>query len=231
VYAAAVSTWLVTGANRGIGLELCRQLAARGDQVIATARDPERAGELRVLPVRVESLDVVEQRSVDALGRALEADATGIDVLVNNAGLGGAEPGIVDLDWEAVEQYFRINAIGPMRLVQALLPALRRGRERKIVQLSSNLASIGDNRSGGYYAYRSSKAALNMLNRSLALELEPERFTCVALHPGWLQTDMGGPNAPTPLADGVARFLRVIDGAGPADSGQFLAHDGRELPW
>ena len=226
---ARVSTWLVTGANRGIGLELCRQLAARGDEVIATAREPDSADELRRLDVRVEPLELRDQASADRLARALEGAA--LDVLVNNAGLGGAGPGIGELDWEIIADHFAINAIGPMRVAQALLPALRRGRGRKIAHLSSDLASIGGNQSGGYYGYRSSKAALNMMNRSLAHELRPDGFICLALHPGWLQTDMGGPRAPVPVADGVARVLRVIDTAGPADSGKFVSYSGAELPW
>ncbi|HKE14831.1 MAG TPA: SDR family oxidoreductase [Kofleriaceae bacterium] len=224
-----MSTWLVTGANRGIGLELCRQLAARGDEVIATAREPDGADELRGLGVRVEPLELRDQDSADRLARALEGAA--LDVLVNNAGRGGAGPGIGELDWEIIADHFAVNAIGPMRVAQALLPALRRGRARKIAHLSSDLASIGGNLSGGYYGYRSSKAALNMMNRSLAHELRPEGFICLALHPGWLQTDMGGPRAPVPVADGVARVLRVIDSAGPGDSGKFVSYSGAELPW
>jgi NAD(P)-dependent dehydrogenase (short-subunit alcohol dehydrogenase family) len=224
-----MSTWLVTGANRGIGLELCRQLAARGDEVIATAREPARADELGRLGVRVEALDVGDQTSARRLAAALGDVA--VDVLVNNAGRGGAGPGIDELDWAIVADYFSVNAIGSMRVVQALLPALRRGREKKIVQLSSDLASIGDNRSGGLYAYRASKAALNMFNRTLAHELAPEGFTCLALHPGWLQTDMGGPRAPVPVAEGVARVLGLLDSAGPDDSGKFLNTQGAELAW
>jgi NAD(P)-dependent dehydrogenase (short-subunit alcohol dehydrogenase family) len=224
-----VSTWLVTGANRGIGLELCRQLAARGEQVIGTARAPEEASELAGLGVRVEALEVRDQASVDALRDAVGDGA--IDVLVNSAGHGGAGPGIADLDWDLVAEHFWINALGPMRVVQALLPALKRGRARKIAQLSSDLASITDNHSGGYYGYRSSKAALNMLNRSLAHELRSEGFTCLTMHPGWVQTDMGGPRAPLPVAQSVAGLLRVIDGSGPADSGKFLSHAGIELNW
>jgi NAD(P)-dependent dehydrogenase (short-subunit alcohol dehydrogenase family) len=224
-----MSTWLVTGANRGIGLEMCRQLAARGDDVIATARKPGDASELAQLGVRVEPLEVRDADSVAALARSV-GDAA-IDVLVNNAGRGGAGPGIAVLDWTIVDDYFQVNAIGSMRVTQALLPALRRGRGRKIVQLSTGMASLADNRTGGGYAYRASKAALNMFNRSLAHELLPDGFTCLAINPGWLQTDMGGPRAPLPVAEGVAGVLRVVDGAGPAESGKFLDYKGAEVPW
>lgn len=224
-----MSTWVVTGANRGIGLELCRQLAARGDSVIGTAREPDKASELAGLGVRIQALEVCDQASVDALRDAVGGEP--IDVLVNSAGHGGAGPGIASLDWNLVAEHFWVNAVGPMRVAQALLPALRRGRAKKIAQLSSDLASITDNHSGGYYGYRSSKAALNMLNRSLAHELRPEGFTCLTMHPGWVQTDMGGPRAPLPVAQSVAGLIKVIDASGPADTGKFLSHAGAELNW
>jgi NAD(P)-dependent dehydrogenase (short-subunit alcohol dehydrogenase family) len=224
-----VSVWVVTGANRGIGLELCRQLAARGDQVFATAREPARATELRGLGVKVQALELRDQASVDAFGKAL--DGVAVDVLVNNAGRGGAGPGIDELDWDIVADYFWVNAIGTMRVVQALLPAMRRGRAKKIIQLSTAMASIADNHSGGSYAYRSSKAALNMLNRSLAYELLPEGFTCLAMNPGWVQTDMGGPNARLTVAESVTGMLRVIDRTGPGETGKFVSHAGTELAW
>lgn len=224
-----MATWIITGANRGIGLELCTQLAARGDTVIGTARDPAAASALRALPVAIEALDLRDDASVRALGRRLEDRA--IDVLVNNAGRGGGGPGIAELDWDIVGDYFAVNAIGPMRVTQALLPALRRGERRLVAHLSSNLGSIGDNHSGGSYAYRASKAALNMFNRSLAHELAPEGFTCLVLHPGWVQTDMGGPRATTPVADSVAGLLEVMDGAGPEKTGRFISFRGDQLTW
>jgi NAD(P)-dependent dehydrogenase (short-subunit alcohol dehydrogenase family) len=224
-----MSTWLVTGANRGIGLELCRQLAARGDQVIATARSPERADELGRLGVRVEPLELRDPASVHALAGAL-GDAA-LDVLINNAGRGGAGPGIAELDWDIVTEYFAVNAIGTMRVVQALLPALRRGGAKKIVQLSTRMASLAENQQAGSYAYRASKTALNMMNRSLAHELAGEGFTCLAINPGWVRTDMGGPRAPLPVTESVAGVLRVIDRANPADSGMFLNYQGAEVPW
>ena len=224
-----MGTWLVTGANRGIGLELCRQLAARGDEVIATAREPDRAAELKRLGTRVEALELRDASSVAALARSVGGAA--LDVLVNNAGRGGAGPGIAELDWEIVADYFQVNALGTMRVVQALLHALRRGRSRKIVQLSTGMASLADNRQGGGYAYRASKVALNMFNRSLAHELLPDGFACLAVNPGWVQTDMGGARAPLPVADSVSAMLQLIDRAGPGDSGKFLDYTGAEMAW
>ncbi len=224
-----MSTWLVTGANRGIGLELARQLTARGAQVIGTAREPEAATELRATGARVEVLDVTRPDSVDALGARLRGEA--IDVLVNNAGIGGLGGGVADLTADHLLRYYAVNAVGPLLVVRALLPALRAGGGKKIAHVTSLMGSIGDNGSGGAYGYRASKAALNMLNKSLALELGREGFTCLVLNPGWVQTDMGGRGAPTPVVESVRGLLAVIDGATPADSGRFFNHDGRALPW
>jgi NAD(P)-dependent dehydrogenase (short-subunit alcohol dehydrogenase family) len=222
-------TWLITGANRGLGLELARQLTARGDQVIGTVRDPARAEALRGLGARVEVVDVVDPASVAALAARL--DGVALDVLINNAGIQLHEGGIASLDLDEVARSIATNALAPMRMVQALLPHLRAGSRRLIAHLSSDLASIGDNTTGGYYGYRASKAALNMLNRTLAEELGREAFTCLVLHPGWVQTDMGGPDAPMLAPDSIRGVLAVLDRATAADSGRFLDHHGADLPW
>jgi NAD(P)-dependent dehydrogenase (short-subunit alcohol dehydrogenase family) len=224
-----MSTWLVTGANRGIGLELCRQLRARGDTVIGAVREPDRATALRETGARVEALDVGDPASIDALGARLAGEA--IDGLINNAGIGSFGGGVADLTAEHLARYFAVNATGPILVVRALLPALRAGRGKKIASITSLMGSISDNGSGGAYGYRASKAALNMLNASLALELAREGFTCLVLNPGWVKTDMGGPSAPTVVDASVRGMLAVIDGAGPDVSGRFFNHDGRALPW
>jgi NAD(P)-dependent dehydrogenase (short-subunit alcohol dehydrogenase family) len=203
-----MSTWLVTGASRGIGLEMVRQLAARGDTAIATARRPEAAGALRDLGVKVLPVDVADDASVRGM-RELLGD-TPIDVLVNNAG---------------------INTLGPMRVTQAVLPNLRAGAGKKIAHVTSLMGSIADNSSGGAYAYRASKAALNMFNKNLALELGRDGFICVVLNPGWVKTDLGGEHAPLAVADSVRGLLRVLDDVVAADNGTFINHDGRRLPW
>jgi len=220
---------VVTGANRGLGLELARQLAARGDRVIATARHPESARELKDLDVRVERLDVASPASVAAF-----ADAVGdqpVDLLINNAGKGGMRAAFEEMDWADVADFFAINSIGPMRVTQALLPNLRRGKLKTIASITSRMGSIDDNTSGGAYGYRASKAALNMLNRSLSIDLARDGFTCVVLHPGWVRTDMGGASAPLLPPASVENMLRVIAGLKPSDTGRFLDHEGKPIAW
>ncbi len=225
----AMATWLVTGANRGIGLELCRQIAARGDTVIGTARDPGAAAALRETGARVEALDVTDPASIDALGARLRGEP--LDGLINNAGIGSFGGGVADLTAEHLARYFGVNASAPILVVRALLPSLRAGAGKKIAHVTSLMGSIADNGSGGAYGYRASKAALNMLNASLALELRREGFTCLVLNPGWVKTDMGGPGAPTLVDASVRGLLAVIDRSGPDVSGRFFNHDGRALPW
>ncbi|MBI1207679.1 MAG: SDR family NAD(P)-dependent oxidoreductase [Azospirillum sp.] len=227
-------TVLITGSNRGLGLEFVRQYAAAGWTVVATAREPGRADALRALArggrVTVIPLDVGDAGAVAALAGTTAVPA--LDLLINNAGVYGAEsatPESLDfVDWQRV---LDINTLGPLRVSLALLGRLRAGRGRTVVTITSQMGSIADNRSGGYYAYRSSKAALNAAMRSLALDLRPEGFTVALLHPGWVRTDMGGPAAPMAISDSIAALRRTIDGLTPAKSGKFLNYDGRELPW
>ncbi|HTM19296.1 MAG TPA: SDR family oxidoreductase [Kofleriaceae bacterium] len=225
-----MTTWLVTGASRGIGLEMVRQLHARGDTVIATARKPDAAGALRELRgVRVLPLDVTDTASARHL-RELLGDAP-IDVLVNNAGIGGRGRTIAEVDIDAARNVLEVNTLGPLRVTQALLPNLRAGHAKKLAHITSLMGSIADNGSGGAYAYRASKAALNMVNKNLSLELGPDGFTCVVLNPGWVRTDMGGKQATLPVDESVRGLINVIDHLAPADNGTFINHDGRRLPW
>lgn len=208
---------------------MARQLRARGDDVIATVRDDGKAGALREIGARIEIVDVSEPAAIDALGERLRGDA--IDGLVNNAGIGRFGGAVKDVTSEELHRYVAVNAIGPILVVRALLGCLRAGGAKKIASITSLMGSIADNGSGGAYGYRSSKAALNMLNASLALELKREGFTCLVLNPGWVQTDMGGAQAPTPVDVSVRGLLRVIDGATPEVTGRFFDHDGTSLPW
>ncbi|HSS44670.1 MAG TPA: SDR family oxidoreductase [Thermoanaerobaculia bacterium] len=227
--ARSPAVFVVTGANRGIGLELARQLAIRGDRVIATARDPERARELGSLPVRVERLDLGDIQDVDEFARRLEDQP--VDALINNAAIGQADSGVERLLTDELERAFRVNSIGPLLVARALLPNLRAGRGKRIVSLTSGLGSVSQNESGGWYGYRASKAALNQLIRTLAQELAPEGFTCVVLSPGWVQTSMGGSGATLTPGQSVAGMLRVIDGLSPADNSKFFDYRGKEVPW
>jgi len=222
-------SYLVTGANRGIGLAFARRLSERGDTVIATARHPEKARDLAKLSLRLEQLDVADEKSIMSLARRMEDEP--LDVLINNAAIGEAGPEFGRLSMEELDQAFRVNAIGPVAVTQALLPNLRAGQRRTVVNLSSGLASISENESGGWIAYRASKAALNQLTRTAAGELKKENFICIAICPGWVKTDMGGPGASVSPADSVAAMLEVIDRLEPSDTGRFLDRLGKDIPW
>ncbi len=223
------ATWLITGASRGIGLELTRHVQLRGDAVIATCRDPKSNRELRDLDIAVKKLDVLDGASVQALADSLIE--TPIDVLVNNAGISGGRARLTELDFGKMNECFATNTLGPLRVTAALLPNLRAGERRLVANVTSRMGSIADNTSGGSYAYRTSKAALNMANRSMAHELGADGITCVVFHPGWVQTDMGGANAPLSVEDSVQGLLEVMDGLSTADSGRFLNYNGEEIPW
>jgi NAD(P)-dependent dehydrogenase (short-subunit alcohol dehydrogenase family) len=222
-------TWIVTGGNRGIGLEFVRQLQARGEDVIATARDPEAATELCELGVRVEQLDVADPVSVAGFAALLEGES--VDVLLNNAGAMERAGELGSIDYDTLRRQFDVNTLGPLRMIEAALPALRLGGRKLIATLTSKMGSITDNTSGGSYAYRTSKTALNMVNRSVSVDLAGEGFTCVVLHPGWVQTAMGGENAPLDVAASVTGMLKVLDGADAGHNGRFFNYDGEELPW
>ncbi len=226
---AEQSTVLVTGANRGIGLELAGQLKAAGYSVIGTARKPAGAKDLKALGVRVEQLDVTDAASVAALAQRL--DGVAIDLLINNAGVGGqGVNSIRELDVDAMAATYAVNAMGPMRVTQALLPNLEAGSGRTIVNISSVMASIKNNW-GGAYDYRASKAALNMLNSSLAKELGKQGYISVVLHPGWVKTRMGGESAPVEIEDSAAGLVKVIAGLKDADNGKFYDYQGKPIPW
>lgn len=222
-------TVVLTGANRGLGLEFARQLIARGDQVIATARNIEGARDLRGLGARVEHLDVTDPASVRTFAASLASAP--VDVLINNAGKGGGRESFEQTDWADVAAFFEANSIGAMRVTQALLPNLRRAKRRLVASVTSRMGSIDDNSSGGAYGYRASKVALNMLNKSLSVDLAREGFTCVVLHPGWVRTEMGGATAPLEAAASVTGMLRVLDRVTAADSGRFLDYEGKTIPW
>jgi len=221
---------VITGANRGIGLELTRRYLARGDRVDAAVRNPATAKELESLGgsaegrLRVLACDVSSDESVRALAAAL-GDAA-VDLLINNAGVMGKMQALADLDFADVARTMDTNAFGPLRVTGALLPHLRRGSVRKIVHISSGMGSITDNTSGGAYGYRMSKAALNMGNRSMACDLRGEGFTAIVVNPGWVKTDMGGAGAPTPVEESAQKMLELIDRVGIADTGNFFDYRG-----
>ncbi|HZI11179.1 MAG TPA: SDR family oxidoreductase [Myxococcus sp.] len=227
--------YVITGASRGIGLEFVQQLLKRGDTVEAGVRSQEGAKRLEPLAresggrLRIHALDVEDAASIRAFAADLRASP--VDVLINNAGVYGQACALADVDYADLARTFGINALGPLRVTSALLPALRQGTSRRVAHVSSRMGSIASNTEGGSYAYRMSKAALNAGVRSMSHDLKAEGFVTVMLHPGWVQTDMGGPEAPLPAAASVRGMLRVIDGLGPEHSGRFLDYQGQEVPW
>jgi NAD(P)-dependent dehydrogenase (short-subunit alcohol dehydrogenase family) len=229
-------TVLITGANRGLGFEFARQYLAEGWQVYAACRNPTSASELRQLAedsgerLRILALDVTDPVSVRAA--ATELDGKAIDLLINNAGVGGARGQTIgNIDYQAWAKVLDVNTLGPLRAAEAFVDHVARSERKLIVTLTSGMGSIGDNTTGGSIAYRSSKAAVNMVMRSLAIDLASRGITCVVVNPGWVQTDMGGPNATLTPTESVSRLRRLIESLGPAQSGKFFNHDGREYAW
>lgn len=227
-----MSTVLITGANRGLGLEFARQYAHAGWHVIATCREPGAAEALGDLPgaIEIHPLDVADFAAIDAMAERL--GGRHVDLLLSNAGMYGQDAShLGEIDYAAWEKALRINTLAPLRLAEALRPNLEAGAGRLIAAVSSGLGSIGDVTSGGGYAYRTSKAALNMAYRTLSVDLRAAGIAVVLLHPGWVRTDMGGPNATLAPKDSVARMRKILDAVGIDDSGRFINHDGKDLPW
>ena len=217
-------TVLITGASRGIGREFANQYAADGWRVISTCRDPGQVdGEAH-------ALDVTDAASVAALGQAMAGET--IDLLINNAGIYGPRNLPYDaLDYDAWEQVLRTNLMGPMRVAAALAGPVMVSQQKKMVFISSKVGSITDNTSGGSYIYRSSKTALNMAVKSLSLDLSGKGVITLMLHPGWVQTDMGGPSGLVDTKTSVSGMRAIIDHADADHSGRFFNYDGSELPW
>jgi NAD(P)-dependent dehydrogenase (short-subunit alcohol dehydrogenase family) len=221
-----MTTYLITGANRGIGLEYCRQLQARGDQVIATCRQP--SPDLEALGVRIESgLDLTDEAAITGLVERLAG--LPLDGLILNAGILEATT-LAALDLESLRRQFEVNALAPLRLVRALLDHLAAGA--KVALMTSRMGSIDDNSSGGSYGYRMSKAALNMAGKSLAIDLKPRGIAVAILHPGLVRTRMVNFNPQAiPPEEAVRGLLARIDALTLASSGSFWHANGELLPW
>jgi NAD(P)-dependent dehydrogenase (short-subunit alcohol dehydrogenase family) len=224
-------TVLITGANRGLGLEFSRQYAADGWRVIACCRTPGNAPELKKLggKIEVRALDVASQESIRHLAKALAG--TPIDVLINNAGIHGDRRPFGETDVALWKRIFEVNTIAPIQVLAALLDNVIASAQKKVANISSKVGSIGDGPSGGSYAYRTSKTALNMAMVNAAHELRNHGITILLLHPGWVQTDMGGPSAPVTIEQSITGMRRVIDKATQAETGHFYDYTGRQLPW
>ncbi len=228
---------LVTGANRGLGLEFTRQLLVRGDRVLATCRHPGKAmaltglaaahpGHLHVLP-----LDLDKERSIAELAREAAALGDTLDALINNAGVlvSGERYGAIAA--KSLGESFASNVIGPVLLIQALSPLLEKAKNAKVMNLSSRLGSLAAGNGFGTPSYAISKTALNMATQQLAAALAPRGVSVFCVSPGWVRTDMGGANATTTPQEAVSGLLKVLDAASIADAGRFIGVDGKTIPW
>jgi NAD(P)-dependent dehydrogenase (short-subunit alcohol dehydrogenase family) len=219
-----MATWLITGSNRGIGLELCRQLHQRGEQLIAVCRSA--SAELEALGVRIESgIELSSEASIAELAARLAGVSLAGAIL--NAGVLEAD-GLEDLQADAIRRQFEVNALAPLLLARALLPNL--GSGSKLALITSRMGSIDDNGSGGYYGYRMSKVALNMAGRSLAVDLQPRGIAVAILHPGMVATRMVGFSG-IPPEQAARGLLARIDALSLESSGRFWHANGEPLPW
>ena len=226
-------TILITGTNRGIGLEFTQQYAADGWDVIACCREPKSAGALQVLAntyknIEIVTLDVADFVQIDAV--ALQLKDHKIDVLINNAGV-YPESSLGDVNYDDWASAFKINSMAPLKMAEAFMPHIVKSRLKKVATLSSKMGSIDDNSGGGSYIYRSSKTAVNMMMKSLAIDVKTNGVSVVTLHPGWVQTDMGGPNGQVTTQTSVTGLRKVIADLSLENSGKFIAYDGKEIAW
>ncbi len=227
---------LITGANRGIGLEMTRQYLADGWAVNACCRSPENADDLARLAqahsdtLTLHPLDVTNATQIDALKAAMQGLA--IDVLVNNAGIYGPRGmSFGNVDTEAWARVFAVNTMAPLKITEALADCVAASETKLVAMVSSKMGSIADNGSGGNYVYRSSKAALNAVTKSAALDLADRGITVVVLHPGWVRTAMGGDNAMINSETSVRQLRAVLADLTRDDSGRFIDRDGSTIPW
>jgi NAD(P)-dependent dehydrogenase (short-subunit alcohol dehydrogenase family) len=229
-------TVLVTGANRGIGLEFVRQYAEGGDRVIAGVRDPDGATDLKAIAdasdgrVSIHRVDVSDDASVAAFRK--DVGDQPVDILLAVAGVMGPEKQqrLGELDFPGWLGTLSVNALGPVRLADAFVDNVRKGRAKKMIAITSGMGSTAES-GGGYLAYRMSKAGLNNAWRNISIELKGDRIVCVALNPGWVKTDMGGPSANITVEQSVSNMRKRIDGYGLSDSGRFLSWDGKQFGW
>jgi len=232
-----MKTLLITGANRGIGLEFCRQYAFAGWHILACCRHPDKADALNKLAaqhpelITIHALDVTDHAQIEHLGQALSNET--IDLLINNAGIYPASDkgGFGHTDYAEWKAAFRINAMTPLKMVETFVKQIARSDLKLIVTITSQMGSVADNSSGGSYLYRSSKAAANIVVKSLAVDLKEKGIIAVAFNPGWVKTDMGGPDAMITVEQSVRDMRKVIDGLTLANTGKFIGNDGLEIPW
>ncbi len=228
-------TILITGANRGIGLKLTEQFAEDGWQVLACCRAPAQAEQLQALTERnstieIYTLDVTNYQQMSSLAEKLANRP--IDILLSNAGIYGSRGAVFGgIDAEEWRQVLEVNTIAPMMLVQSFVDQVAASQQKLVAVISSKVGSIADNSSGGSYIYRSSKTAVNQVVKSLSIDLVGRGISVVSLHPGWVKTDMGGPNAEISTDESVSGLKSILQSAGRQQSGQFIEFNGNSIPW
>jgi NAD(P)-dependent dehydrogenase (short-subunit alcohol dehydrogenase family) len=226
---------LITGANRGIGYEFVRQYAHEGWHVYAACRDPISASELSKLAaynklIETIQLDVADVGSVKVAAVGLAGRP--IDILINNAGVGGPRAQTIgSIDYKAWSDVLDVNTMGPLRVAEAFIENVALSDRKLIATITSGMGSITDNTSGGSIPYRSSKAAVNMVMRSVAIDLAPRGVICVVVNPGWVKTDMGGTNATLTPSQSVSMMRGLFEKLDAVQSGKFFNYDSREYPW
>jgi len=229
-----MKTVLITGANRGLGLEFCRQYAQAGWQVIACCRQPENAQALLEIPshyssVRIVPLDVRDHQQCNSL--AAELKNVAIDVVISNAGVHGDRTAFGQLDYQVWRDTLEINVLSAIKLAEVFTTHLAASQQGLFVAISSLMGSMADNGSGGSYLYRSSKAALNAAMKSLSYDFSRQKTGVLIFHPGWVRTDMGGPNGLIEVDESISGMRRVIDNFTMSQTGQFVKYDGSAMPW
>ena len=227
-----MSTILITGAGRGLGLEFTRQYLAAGWKVIATIRDPQAGQVFATLDgdLQTHILDVNNHASVDRFAKDLEGEA--IDVLLNNAGILGTKGvSAEETDYQHWQKVMETNVFAPFKMATSFMPHVLKSEQKKIATVSSKMGSMESILQGGEPAYRSSKAAVNAVMKGIAEGHREQGLTCIVMHPGWVQTDMGGANADIDAVESVTGMKAVIEKASPADTGKFYNYDGSPLPW
>ena len=227
----------ITGANRGIGLELTRQYLQHGDTVYAACRTPDNANELNQLQdqypdhLTILQLEVTDDEHIENVGNQLEQITDSLDILINNAGVLLSGENLENLTSKGLLDIFHINSVAPVIITQHLLPLLKNGNNPKLINITSQIGSLERKSSGGRYSYAASKAALNMFSRSLAFDLRSDGIITIMIHPGWVQTDMGGGGASLTVQESAEGIIQIIDNLTMNDLGHFLQVDGPELPW
>jgi NAD(P)-dependent dehydrogenase (short-subunit alcohol dehydrogenase family) len=232
---------LITGSSRGLGLEFTKQYLEKGNRVVASCRKPEKADKLQELKSRfpdnltIIQLDVTKEDNRDRIFKQVKRDFESLDVLINNAGIVSGEEGKIfnlgEIYKENFSKVFLVNSIAPLLVTEKFLPLLEKRNEAKIVNITSLNGCIAKRTVGGKYSYCTSKAALNMITKILSNDLKEKGIVALAIHPGWIKTDMGGPNAPQEKEEPISMIIDLIENSDISHSGKFLDWKGNELPW